>query len=303
MKGHRRSLFGTLREPGIFNLRMSPLWLSSPMLFFSSLRATMLRSPQTYLGDHTLLIQTVFGHAMYLDTRDLSLTPHLFRQGYWEPDVTRFFPGLVKPGMRVAEIGANVGYYTILACSLAGPRGQVVAFEANPAAASLARKSIAVNGYRPRARIIDMAISDAPGTVTLHCLEQRQGDSSLFDFADSQLAFTGDRVTTIEVPATSLDAFLDHDEPIDLIRMDVEGSEPLVFDGMSRILERNPRLQVLLEFFPERIECSGRDPAKFLAFIRSLGFLVQRVGPRGRLQPFHQDMSGAPEFAELFLSR
>src|SRR5579871_4793090 len=115
MSRERRSLFGTLKEPGLFNLRLSRFWLSSPMLFLYSLRTTCLRQAQTYLGDHTLLIQTVFGHVMYVDSRDLSLTPHLFRQGYWELDVTRFFLGVVKPGMRVVEVGANVGYYTLLA--------------------------------------------------------------------------------------------------------------------------------------------------------------------------------------------
>src|SRR5437016_205090 len=80
MSRERRSLFGTLKQPGILNLRMSPLWLSPPVLFLSALRNTWLRQPQTYLGDHTLLMQTIFGHTMYLDSRDISLTPHLLRQ-------------------------------------------------------------------------------------------------------------------------------------------------------------------------------------------------------------------------------
>jgi len=135
----------------------------------------------------------------------------------------------------VVEVGVNVGYYTLLACSLVGPTGRVTAFEANPAAVTLTRRSLLVNGFRDRATIIEMAVTDAPGTVILHQLDQRQGDSSLFDFSDDQLRFAGDRVTKVEVPSTSLDAFFDRDEPIDLIRIDVEGAEPLVFDGMRRI--------------------------------------------------------------------
>ena len=158
MSRERRSLFGTLKQPGILNLRMSPLWLSPPVLFLSALRNTCLRQPQTYLGDHTLLMQTIFGHAMYLDSRDISLTPHLLRQGCWEPDVTRFFLRIVKPGMRVVEVGANVGYYTLLACSLVGPTGRVTAFEANPAAVTLTRRSLLVNGFRDRATIVEMAV-------------------------------------------------------------------------------------------------------------------------------------------------
>lgn len=303
MIGKRRSLFGTLREPGVWNLRMSGLWLSRPMLFLSALRDTWLRQPQTYVGDHTLLTRTVFGHAMYIDSRDLSLTPHLFLQGYWEPDVTRFFLRLVKPGMRVVEVGANVGYYTLLACSLVGPAGKVTAFEANPAAAALTRRSLSVNGFRDRARVVEMAVTDAPGTVTLHCLDRRQGDSSLFDFSADQLAFPGDQVTRLQVPATSLDAFCGQDEPIDLIRLDVEGAEPLVFEGMRRILERNLRIKILLEFHPDRIRCSGLDPAMFLESIIAMGFVIQALGPRGRLQRLPKDVLAARLLSELFLSR
>jgi FkbM family methyltransferase len=303
MSRKRRSLFGTLREPGILGLRMWPLWLSSPMLFLSSLRNTCLRQPQTYLGDHTLLIQTIFGHAMYLDGRDISLTPHLLRQGCWEPDVTRFFLRLVKPGMHIVEVGANVGYYTLLACSLVGPTGRVTAFEANPASVALTRRSLLVNGFRDRATITGMAIIDAPGAVVLHRLDQRQGDSSIFDFSDEQLAFAGDRVTKLEVPATSLDAFFEKDDPIDLIRMDVEGAEPLVFDGMRHILERNPRIQIMLEFFPERIQRSGRQPAKFLESIKGMGFRIQTVGSRGRLQELPIEILAERLLSELFLSR
>ena len=302
MSRRSRSLFGTLKEPGILNFRMSPLSLSSPMLFLSDLRSTCLRQSQMYLGDHTLLVQTIFGHAMYLDSRDISLTPHLLRQGCWEPDVTRFFLRVVKPGMRVVEVGANVGYYTLLACSRVGPTGSVTAFEANPATTALARRSLLVNGFRDRARIIGMAVTDAPGTVILHRLEQRQGDSSLFDFSDEQLAFAGDRMTKLEVPATSLDAFFEKGETIDLIRMDVEGAEPLVFDGMHRILEQNPRMKIMLEFFPERIQRSGRQPAKFLESIAGMGFRIQTVGPRGRLQQHPIDVLAGRPLSELFLS-
>ena len=303
MSRERRSLFGTLKQPGILNLRMSPLWLSPPVLFLSALRNTCLRQPPTYLGDHTLLMQTIFGHTMYLDSRDISLTPHLLRQGCWEPDVTRFLLRLVKPGMRVVEVGANVGYYTLLACSLVGPTGRVTAFEANPAAVTLTRRSLLVNGFRDRATIVEMAVTDAPGTVTLHQLDQRRGDSSLFDFSDDQLRFAGDSVTKVEVPSTSLDAFFDRDEPIDLIRMDVEGAEPLVFDGMRSILERNLRIKIMLEFFPERIERSGRQPVKFLETIKAIGFRIQTVGSRGRLQQLPIDVLAGRPLSELFLSR
>jgi FkbM family methyltransferase len=102
----------------------------------------------------------------------------------------------------------------------------VTAFAANPAVATLARRSLLVNGFRDRGTVVGMAVTDAPGTVILHRLNQCQGDSSLFDFSEYHLAFAGDQAMKLEVPATSMDAFFDKNEPIDLIRMDAEGAEP-----------------------------------------------------------------------------
>jgi hypothetical protein len=120
MSGKRSSLFGPLKEPAIFNLRMSPFLLSSFNALLFAVTQHVLAPTADVLGDHPLLIQTIFDHTMYLDSRDMSLAQRLLRQGCWEPDVTRLFVRIVKPGMRVVEVGVNVDYYTLLACSLVG---------------------------------------------------------------------------------------------------------------------------------------------------------------------------------------
>jgi hypothetical protein len=70
---------------------------------------------------------------LFVDTRDLSLTPEIILNGCWEPGVTRGLSSLVKQGMTVVEVGANVGYFTTLLGWLVGPQGSVFAFEANSA--------------------------------------------------------------------------------------------------------------------------------------------------------------------------
>jgi hypothetical protein len=74
-----------------------------------------------YLGDYTALTRTIYGHKMYVDTRDVSLAPHLLLDGYWEQWITNIFRELVKPGMTVVDVGANFGYYSVLAASLVRP--------------------------------------------------------------------------------------------------------------------------------------------------------------------------------------
>ncbi len=67
-----------------------------------------------YVGNNMVLTSTLCSQKLYVDTRDVSLSPHIIIDGYWESWVTRAIQRLVKPGMIVVEIGANIGYYTTL---------------------------------------------------------------------------------------------------------------------------------------------------------------------------------------------
>src|SRR5262249_57806096 len=126
---------------------------------------------------HTLMTRTVFGHVLYLDTRDLSLTPALALRGVWEPNVTRVLLRLLRPGMRVVEVGANVGYYTVLAASCVGPTGSVIAFEANPSVAERLRRAVVVNGYQSWTQVVEAAVADREGQARLPVLGRQQGSA------------------------------------------------------------------------------------------------------------------------------
>src|SRR5437762_11316141 len=90
------------------------------------------RSPQAvYVGDNRLLTTTVNGQRLFVDARDLSLSPEIILNGCWEPGVTRALHSLVRQGMTVVEIGANIGYFATLLGRLVGRQGCVRAFEAN----------------------------------------------------------------------------------------------------------------------------------------------------------------------------
>jgi SAM-dependent methyltransferase len=112
-----------------------------------------------YMGDHTILAKTIYGDLIYLDSRDVSLTPGILDQGRWEPMVARAFEQAVKPGMNVVDVGANCGFYTLLAARLTHPTGTVVAIDANPRMIELICRSVAVNGLAQRVRPVCGAVS------------------------------------------------------------------------------------------------------------------------------------------------
>jgi FkbM family methyltransferase len=260
--------------------------------------------PCTYVGDHTLLTQTVFGHLIHLDTRDTSLLPSLVAYGYWETGVTRALLRVVRPGQRVIEVGANVGYYTLLFAARVGPQGSVTAFDANPRAVELLRRTLAANGLALAARVVPMAVTDRPGRVTLHRLARQQGSSSIYAFGPDDLAIWDDQATPLDVEATSLDAFFGGDAPpVDLVKIDAEGAEPAILAGMQRLLARSPHVRLVMELIPASLRRAGHDPRAFLASLERLGFRLRTIDRRGRLRATTIDRLVAASSEEIFVSR
>src|SRR5437660_168721 len=83
-----------------------------------------------YLGPDMALTQMHDGHFIYVDPADESLSAHLIGRGYWERWIESVVRGLVRPGDRVVEVGANLGYYTLIMAAAVGPTGAVHSFEA-----------------------------------------------------------------------------------------------------------------------------------------------------------------------------
>jgi FkbM family methyltransferase len=253
------------------------------------------RTTAVYLGDHTALTRTALGHKLYVDTRDISLAPHLLMDGEWEMWITRAFEGLVRPGMTVVDIGANVGWYTLAAAQGVGPEGRVVAFEANPRLAGLVRKSVEINGFWGRTTVEAQAVTDHRGELTLHVLRDHQGSSTI-TAADVGAAW-GDASTPVTVPCTTLDDYADeHGLRIDVLKIDAEGAEPAIIAGARRVLQANPDIQVLMEYGP------ANRPA--LEELLELGFEVRAIDTESGLVDLSpEDFDGETHFDMLHLVR
>jgi len=183
---------------------------------------------------------------MYVDAYDISLAPHLILDGYWEDWITAEVQKHVTPGMKIVEVGANVGYYTLLMADGVGPSGQLMTFEAAPDMAELLRSNVAVNGYRDRVLIYDMAACDQSAPQTFYRCHAYKGGSSLFDITAAADALRDD-VEVINVPGVRLDDMVKWPR-IDFMKIDAEGAEARILKGAKETIDRSPDLKIILEF-------------------------------------------------------
>ncbi|MGJ3246507.1 MAG: FkbM family methyltransferase [Elainellaceae cyanobacterium] len=257
-----------------------------------------------YMGEHKALTRNLWGQKMFVDTQDMSLTPHILLDGYWEMWLTNVFMDLIKEGMTVIDIGANIGYYTLLAAAKVGTQGKVYAFEAGQDIFETLWQNVAVNGYLDRVSLVNKAVYKESTTLKFSQLKRHHGSSGIGKFEDQFLKMYHDDVVVSEVDAISLDEyFLDQDIKIDFIKIDAEGSEPFIFAGMKKLLENNPAIKVIFEFCPQNIANTGNDPRFLLESLVESGFDLESVDPRlGIVETTIEDLLNIP-FCEVLLSK
>src|SRR5579859_1173929 len=123
----------------------------------------------------------------------------------YEPEVTRVFQERVKPGMTVLDVGANIGYFSLLAARLMGETGAVWAFEPVPHVVEILRQNVCANGYERRIHVVPQAIDRTSGTASLHVNLTAHFLSSFYEAA-SRHPFEEGRYARVDVPCISLDA-------------------------------------------------------------------------------------------------
>lgn len=196
--------------------------------------------------------------------------------GVYEPFETALFRRLLKPGMVVLDIGANVGYYTVIAAHLVGATGRVVAFEPEPTNVSFLNKNIKSN-MLTQATVRAMAVAERAGRMTLNISATNKGNHSLVSTRAQSKQFT----SSIEVPVERVDDALAevHITNVDIIKIDVEGAEMLAFAGMQQTLTQ-PDMAICMEFYPELLRRAGSKPEALLVLIQKNGFEIYEMNEK-----------------------
>ena len=223
-----------------------------------------------YLGDHEALVQARWGSKIIVDTTDRLLAPWLLADGLWESHITGWMHDFLEPGSVMVDVGANIGYFTLLAARRVGPTGRVVSVEAHPRLVQILRRNVAVNGHMETTTVHHMAAWSGPDRLQMYLRTHCAGNSSMGTFGD--ITDLADTEEMVEVEAKDLDSVLGDLERIDLIKVDIEGSEVQAFRGLTRTLERHPSVTIEFEWAPAQIEMVGDQPVHLLQFLEERDF-------------------------------
>ena len=193
-------------------------------------------------------------------------------RGMNEPDVQNLCRLLLREGMTVVDVGANVGFLARHFSRRVGSSGRVFAFEPDP----LTFEFLQFNTRCfPNIRLTQCAISDNHEPAMLHLNPEAGTGNSLFnEFGSSE---------TVSVPCISLDEFLDKagKPAVDVVKIDVEGAELSVLRGMRQTVARLPGLKLIIEYCPKNLRGSGVDPRAVYDELKAGGFTIQSIRDDG----------------------
>ena len=225
----------------------------------SAIRA---RTQIAYLGENTALCRILGRHKFFVDTRDIGFASHVMLDGFWEIWLTQFMTRHLKPGMKVVDVGANFGYYSVLMSDLVGETGYCVCIEPNPAVAEKLEASLSINGFARRSKVANCAAGDgSEASVRFYIPYHEPKNARVINPSQVTDPNLGQ---IIEVPCKSIDEICAELDRVDFIKIDAEGAEELVFRGMKSLLDRD-RPDMILEFNYLRYA----NPTQFISEITS----------------------------------
>ncbi|MDY6824434.1 MAG: FkbM family methyltransferase [Thermodesulfobacteriota bacterium] len=215
--------------------------------------------------------------AMHLHSQnDACVSKQIREAGIWEPYETALILAHLCRGGVFLDIGANIGYYTLLAAVVVGEEGLVVAYEPDEDNFTLLRKNLVLNNLT-NARLVHAAVADYTGSGFIYRSEDNSGDHQLYDNGDGRcrrpaaVVHGGYHVREIT-------------RRVDFIKIDTQGSETAILEGLTDvILENRDHLAMIVEFWPYGLRKAGSSARAMLdvlaVFDMSL-HLIDHIGCR-----------------------
>jgi FkbM family methyltransferase len=190
--------------------------------------------------DALIWVQIQHGPSEGLWIRVNPRTGQNVQKGIGEPQVQKALVDHLRPGITFYDVGANIGFFSLMAARLVGPEGRVISFEADPEIAGRLRENLVRNQFT-HAQVEQKAVWSEPGTVAF----ERVDPNTSPDRGLGHVSTNGSAPGTIPVEAVSLDQYAASHPPPDFLKCDVEGSEVAVVQGAAQLLSgKHPILLV-----------------------------------------------------------
>ena len=205
----------------------------------------------------------VQGHKMLVDPK---ASMGQLISGVYEPLMTEHIKNEIRKGDVVLDLGANIGYYTLVFAKLVGEDGKVFAFEPDPDNFAMLKKNVELNGYK-NIFLIQKAVSNKNGKARLYLCEENKADHRICNLNDGR--------KSIEIESVRLDDFFKkYDGKIAFIKMDIQGAEGEALQGMQNLLKKNENVKIVAEFWPVGLKGFGVEPESFLGMLLKYGFTI-----------------------------
>lgn len=250
----------------------------------------------SHLPHEIITVRSKRGYDVRINIKDIGVSSRIFLFDEFEPHVEQYICSHIDPCKTFIDIGANIGWFTLIAgrkmaqywSEDKGERGRIISFEANPHTAKVLMSNVLSSPYRDQIDVHPYALSDAAdmlyfedvkrGNIAGSSVHRQKLDNLNADqqavvdkYADSYEAVGQNFL--VRTPCVTLDAMLEeHDQPIGLIKIDVEGSEPSVLNGAKDTLKRF-KPDMLVEFHGDKL-ClvSDTTPEYLTSQIHDLGY-------------------------------
>jgi FkbM family methyltransferase len=224
---------------------------------------------------------------------DRFISSQIAQTGEWEPFETELIQCFLRPGDVFVDIGANIGWYTIVAASIVGVNGHVYAFEPARDNFELAVRNLILNGLQ-NVTLEQMAITDRAGTDLLYLSTENLGDHRLFPSDEER--------SSQAVPVTSLRKYFEgKSTPIRMLKVDAQGSEARIFEGLpDDFVRKRDVAAILLEYWPFALEQSGSSAKALIRRLAALNLhcYIIHEGFRG-LDPIDLDVLEQRAYGDL----
>jgi len=207
------------------------------------------------------------------DVSNFTVKGHYFAHVPYEPATTDALLDLLEPGSTFVDIGANSGYFTVLAALRVGPKGRVYAFEPNPVVRQQLRRHIEINGIEGRVIVDDVALADRDEDDVeffVSCWPENDGISSLTPSPETVARGGLHPDNSIRVCVRTFDTWMLSAtvDRIDVMKIDVEGAELQTLQGMASTFDANR---------PKRIICETPRDSEAVAFLQSKGYKMSML--------------------------
>lgn len=207
---------------------------------------------------------------MYLNPDCQVMTPDIMKDKIWEAHETHWIIQNIREGDIVLDIGANVGYYTLIAAKLVGEKGRVYAFEPEPVNFEILGQNVKLHGFQ-NVVLEQKAVSDENGSIKLYLDELNKGHHRIYQTEQNR--------SSIDVEAVTLDDyFSNYTGKIDFVKIDTEGAEVVILKGMEKILNENENIRMAVEFWPVGLNGFGAKGEELLSILQSHDFILFDMG-------------------------